>query len=107
MPRLLPSICLAAAAGCALPSDRAAAVEVQVADATGTPLAGAAVFLASKDARAAARPEPVVEVVQIDRQFQPKVSVVTVGTAVGLDLALQVPATGMQAVAVKLTGVAP
>ena len=82
MPRLLLSLCLVAAAGCALPGARAAAVEVLVADAAGKPLAGAAVFLESKDARAAARPAPTVDVVQVNRQFQPMVSVVTVGTAV-------------------------
>ena len=82
MPRLLLSLCLVAAAGCALPSARAAAVEVLVADAAGKPLAGAAVFLESKDARAAVRPGPMVDVVQVQRQFQPTVSVVTVGTAV-------------------------
>jgi plastocyanin len=82
MPRLLPLLCLVAAAGCALPAARAAGVGVQVTDGAGKPLAGAAVFLESKDARAAARPGPVVEVVQANRQFQPMVSVVTVGTAV-------------------------
>ena len=82
MPRLFHSICLVAAAGCLLSRAHAAAVEVQVADASGRPLADAAVFLESNSARAAARPEAGVEVVQIDRQFQPAVSVVTVGTAV-------------------------
>jgi plastocyanin len=82
MPRLLPLLCLVAAAGCAQPAARAALVGVQVTDGAGKPLAGAAVFLESKDARAAARPEPVVEVVQANRQFQPMVTVVTVGTAV-------------------------
>lgn len=82
MPRLLLSLCLVAAAGCVLPGARAAGVEVLVADAAGKPLAGTAVFLESKDARAAARPAPMVDVVQVQRQFQPMVSVVTVGTAV-------------------------
>jgi len=82
MPRLLPILCFAAAAGCVLPAARAAVVGVQVSDGAGKPLAGAAVFLESKDARAAARPQPLVEVVQANRQFQPMVSVVTAGTAV-------------------------
>ena len=68
--------------GCALPAARAAVVGVQVTDGAGKPRAGAAVFLESKHARAAARPDPMVEVVQANRQFQPMVSVVTVGTAV-------------------------
>ena len=60
----------------------AATVDVQVLDAAGKPLAGAVVFLESPEARAAARPLAQVDVVQIERQFQPAVSVVTVGTAV-------------------------
>ncbi len=60
----------------------AAPVEVQVLDAAGKPLAGAVVFLESREARAAARPMALVEVAQAGRQFVPAVSVVTVGTAV-------------------------
>mgnify|MGYP000945219295 CR=1 FL=1 len=85
MPRLLPPVCLAAAcvllAGLAVPT-HAAVVDVTVGDASGKPLPGAAVFLESKEARAAARPGAVVDVVQVNRQFQPLVSLVTVGTAV-------------------------
>lgn len=81
MPRFPCSTPLAAllmAAGPAL----AAMVELQVSDGAGKPLPGAAVFLESKDARAAARPGAAVEVVQVNRQFQPPVTLVTVGTAV-------------------------
>ena len=60
----------------------ATAVDVMVVDASGEPLPGAVVFLESKEARVAARPGAVVDVVQVNRQFQPLVSVVTVGTAV-------------------------
>jgi len=67
---------LAPAAACAGP------VEVQVNDDAGRPLPGAVVFLESREAREAARPLPQVEVSQSGRQFQPLVSVVTVGTAV-------------------------
>jgi len=82
MPRLLPTLCLAAACIGALPPARAATVDVQVTDAAGKPLSGTAVFLESKEARAATRPGSGVEVVQVNRQFQPAVTVVTVGTAV-------------------------
>lgn len=60
----------------------AAAVDLLVTDPAGKPLAGAAVFLESREARAAAKAGAMVDVVQVNRQFQPQVSVVTVGTAV-------------------------
>ncbi len=82
MPRLLTLLCLAAAPFCLAAPAGAAAVEVQVTDSAGKPLAGAAVFLESREARAAAKPGAVVDVVQVNRQFQPMVSVVTVGTPV-------------------------
>lgn len=69
---------LAWAAGAAL----AGTLELQVGDAAGKPLAGAAVFLESREARAASRPAQGVEIVQAGRQFQPPVSIVPVGTAV-------------------------
>ena len=81
MPRLTTLACLAAAAGVAFAA-HAGTVDVQVTDAAGKPLAGAAVFLESKEARAASKPGPAVDVVQINRQFQPMVTVVPVGTAV-------------------------
>ena len=62
---------------------RAATVDLQVSDSAGKPLAGAAVFLESREARAASRPAAGVEIVQQNRQFQPAVTVVPVGTAVG------------------------
>ena len=81
MHRRLPALLLLAALAAAAPS-RAATVELQVTDAAGKSLPGAAVFLESKEARAAAKPGAVVDVVQVNRQFQPMVSVVTVGTPV-------------------------
>lgn len=71
-----------AIAALATPGAHAAPVEVQVSDDNGRPLAGAVVFLESPEAREAARPLPQVEVTQVERQFQPQVNVVTVGTAV-------------------------
>ena len=81
MHRFLSAFLPCAVLAAAVPA-RAASVELQVTDAGGKPLPGAALFLESKDARAAARPGAVVDVVQVNRQFQPMVSVVTVGTAV-------------------------
>jgi len=60
----------------------AAPVEVRVTDAAGKPLAGAVVFLESREAREQVKPLAGVEIAQADKQFQPAVSVVTVGTAV-------------------------
>lgn len=57
-------------------------VEVRVTDGAGQPLAGAVVFLESREAREQVKPLAGTEIAQADRQFQPAVSVVTVGTAV-------------------------
>lgn len=81
MPRLLSALLPLALLAAAAPL-HAATVELQVTDASGKPLPGAALFLESKEARAAAKPGAVVDVVQVNRQFQPTVSVVTVGTPV-------------------------
>lgn len=80
MPRFPCSTLLAALLLAAAPA-LAATVDLQVSDGAGKPLPGAAVFLESKDARAAARPGPMVDLVQVNRQFQPPVTLVTVGTA--------------------------
>ena len=82
MPRSTLQFLAAALLAGACMAAPAATVDVQVQDAAGRPLAGAAVFLQSKEAHAATRPGPVVDVVQVNRQFQPQVAVVTVGTAV-------------------------
>lgn len=81
MPHLTTLACLAAAASVAFAA-HAGTVDVLVTDAAGKPLAGAAVFLESKEARAASKPGAAVDVVQVNRQFQPQVTVVPVGTAV-------------------------
>jgi len=60
----------------------AAPVQVQVQDATGRPLAGAVVFLDSPAARAAVQPRAGAEIEQVDRQFNPRVTVVPVGSEV-------------------------
>jgi plastocyanin len=76
-PALALALALLATAGPA-----AAGLQVQVQDAQGRPLAGAVVFLESREARAATKPMAAVDIAQQDRQFQPQVSVVTLGTAV-------------------------
>jgi plastocyanin len=60
----------------------AASLTVQVMDSAGKPLADAAVFLESKEARAAAKPGREVAVEQVALQFKPRMSIVTTGTAV-------------------------
>lgn len=57
-------------------------VSVQVRAGPGKPLADAVVFLESREAKAAARIMRGVEVAQIERQFVPAVSVVTLGSEV-------------------------
>ena len=66
-----------------LPGLAAAGVlEVQVQDRAGRPLGDAVVFLESASARAAVRPAALVEIAQVNRNFDPAVTVVPVGTAV-------------------------
>jgi plastocyanin len=77
--RALAAAALALGAGGAA---QAGEVEVRVVDAAGRPLPDAVVFLESASAQSAARPMPLVEVSQVQRQFDPQVTVVTVGTAV-------------------------
>jgi plastocyanin len=68
---------------CALPALAwPAVVEVRVLDSTGKPLPDAVVFLESREARAAVKPAPQVDVAQANKQFEPQVTVVPVGTAV-------------------------
>ena len=73
-----------AVAGCCavtLPAS-ATALEVQVLDGGGKPLAGAAVFLESREAKLAVRPVNNLEIVQSARQFLQPVTLVPVGSAV-------------------------
>ena len=60
----------------------AATVQVQVGDSTGRPLADAVVFLESREARQAVRPAQGTEMAQANKQFDPRVLVVPVGTSV-------------------------
>ena len=61
---------------------RAATLEVRVLDASGKPLPDAVVFLDSDAARAAVKAAPQADIAQANRQFDPAVAVVPVGTAV-------------------------
>jgi len=68
---------------CALPAMAwPAAVEVRVLDGAGKPLTDAVVFLESREARAAVKPATQVDLAQANKQFDPQVTVVPVGTAV-------------------------
>ena len=68
---------------CALPALAwPAAVEVRVLDGAGKPLTDAVVFLESREARAAVKPATQVDLAQANKQFDPQVTVVPVGTAV-------------------------
>jgi plastocyanin len=60
----------------------AANLQVLLQDGAGRPLAGAVVFLESPQAQAASKPLQGAEVAQVNKQFDPQVRVVTVGTAV-------------------------
>jgi plastocyanin len=57
-------------------------LQVQVQDSAGLPVPEAVVFLESPEARVLARPMRPVAIAQVDRQFSPRVTVVTLGTAV-------------------------
>ncbi len=78
--RCHPSFLIAAAfaAGPAL----AGTVTVAVSDADGQPLADAVVLLEPAAGKAPVKPLPDVEISQARRQFQPRVTLVTVGTRV-------------------------
>jgi plastocyanin len=77
----LAAVC-AVAAVLAAPDARAGEVEIRVLDSAGRPLPDAVVFLESATAAAATRALPLVEISQAQRQFDPQVTVVPVGTAV-------------------------
>ena len=63
-------------------ASQAAALDLLVTDGAGKPLPGAAVFLESREARAAVRPLNGLEIVQSARQFTQAVTLVPVGSAV-------------------------
>ena len=60
----------------------AARLTVQVNDGANRPLGDAVVYLESPAARAAVKPATGVEISQVDKRFQPVITVVPVGTAV-------------------------
>ena len=73
----------ATAAACLLACTvQAGPVEVRVTDPSGRPLDGAVVFLESRDAKAAMKPMPGIEITQQNKAFVPSVTVVTTGTSV-------------------------
>ena len=83
LPRLFAATLLCALGG--VPLAHSATVTVQVQDAFGKPLADAVAYLESAQASraaGAARPANPVEIAQIAKQFDPRVSVVPVGTMV-------------------------
>ena len=63
-------------------SAHATDLQVQVQDEQGKPLADAAVFLESRDAKALTKPLASIEMAQINRQFVPTVLIVPTGTPV-------------------------
>ena len=81
--RTLASAVLLASSTLSLPV-HAGPVEVRVTDSAGRPMAGAVVFIESKEARDAVRPVAGVEIAQASKQFIPQVTVVPVGTAVSM-----------------------
>ena len=81
---LLPRL-FAATLLCGIAIAHAATITVQVQDATGKPLTDAVAYLESAQASKAVgalKPSNPVEIAQIARQFDPRVSVVPVGTMV-------------------------
>lgn len=81
LPRFAPAA-LAFALSCGAGAGAAAPVTVNVSDAAGRPLAEAVVLLEPAAGKAAAKPMLGVELAQAKRQFQPRVTLVTVGTRV-------------------------
>lgn len=70
---------------CAVSLARAATVTVQVQDASGKPLTDAVAYLESAQASkalSAAKPATAVQIAQIARQFEPRVTAISVGTLV-------------------------
>lgn len=70
------------ALACAGGSACAASLAVHVATPAGKALGGAVVLLEADGARPPVRPMPVAQLAQRNRQFQPQVTVITVGTPV-------------------------
>jgi len=82
MPRSLPFFAIATSCLAVLLPARAAVLTVSVSDADGRPLPEAVVLLEPASGRVAVKPEPDTEIEQRQRQFQPTVKLITVGTRV-------------------------
>jgi plastocyanin len=84
LPSQVPTALLAAAWALLGPAAAALAgpLDVRVTDAAGRPLAGAVVFLESREAHDTVRPAQGIEIAQAGKQFVPQVTVVPVGSAV-------------------------
>jgi plastocyanin len=80
LPRFALVLSLAALATAA----HAAVVSVSVANEAGQPLADAVVMLEPASGKLPVRPLPQVDIAQAKRQFNPQITVITVGTAVNL-----------------------
>ncbi len=76
--RALPMLLL----GCAAPLVHAAALTVTVSGDDGRPLPDAVVMLEPVSGKLSVKPLPQVEISQVQRQFSPQLTVITVGTAV-------------------------
>jgi plastocyanin len=80
--RCLRPIASIAALGVVIASAQAATVSVVVSDVAAKPLAGAVVMLEPASGRLPTKPMSGVQIAQVQRQFDPQVTVVSIGTAV-------------------------
>ncbi len=76
------AIGIAIATALAVPTARAATLDVQLHGQDGKPLSDAVVYLESASARAASRPQAGLEIEQQDKRFTQRVTVVPAGSAV-------------------------
>lgn len=74
--------CIALVLATVLPSAQAGALVVSASDAAGQPLADAVALLEPVAGKTAVRPLADVEIAQAKRSFQPRVTLITVGTKV-------------------------
>ena len=75
LPAFLLLCCLSVPAG-------AASVQVKVQDSAGRAVPDAVVYLESREAKAASKAAKGAEIAQVNKEFTPKVTVLTVGTSV-------------------------
>ena len=78
----MSAVRLALLLAAATPPGHAAPLNVSVTDAAGKPLADAVVMLEPASGKAPVKPLPDVEISQARRQFNPRVTLITVGTRV-------------------------